>query len=79
MRQADFPLLVQRPENNVLLIVVTGDKGLAGAFNSNLIKGAQRFMAEHSGANTALTLAPVSVAVPLTLALVAAEGLTCTK
>ena len=27
------PLLAQRPEKNILLIVVTGDKGLAGAFN----------------------------------------------
>jgi len=26
------PLLAQRPEKNVFLIVVTGDKGLAGAF-----------------------------------------------
>src|SRR5947208_6805165 len=28
------PLLAQRPEQNVMLIVVTGDKGLAGAFRS---------------------------------------------
>jgi F-type H+-transporting ATPase subunit gamma len=38
------PLLVQRPERNVLLIVVTGDKGLAGAFNTNILKAATRFL-----------------------------------
>src|SRR5260370_16954796 len=32
------PLLAQREEKNILLIVVTGDKGLAGAFNANIIK-----------------------------------------
>jgi F-type H+-transporting ATPase subunit gamma len=38
------PLLAQRPENNVLFIVVTGDKGLAGAFNTNILKAATRFL-----------------------------------
>ena len=38
------PLLAQRPENNILLIVVTGDKGLAGAFNTNILKAAMRFL-----------------------------------
>jgi len=32
------PLLVHREEKNVLLVVVTGDKGLAGAFNANILK-----------------------------------------
>jgi F-type H+-transporting ATPase subunit gamma len=38
------PLLAQRPENRIHLIVVTGDKGLAGAFNSNILKAAMRFL-----------------------------------
>src|SRR3974377_1081548 len=38
------PLLERRKENNILLIVVTGDKGLAGAFNANLLKAAMRFI-----------------------------------
>src|SRR5579885_2837619 len=38
------PLLAHRPENNILLIVVTGDKGLAGAFNANITKAAGRFL-----------------------------------
>ena len=40
------PLLAQRPETNILLIVVTGDKGLAGAFNSNILKAAMQFIAD---------------------------------
>jgi len=45
------PLLAQRPEQNVLLIVVTGDKGLAGAFNTNILKSAMQFIGEKSGEN----------------------------
>jgi F-type H+-transporting ATPase subunit gamma len=45
------PLLVQRPEKNVLLIVVTGDKGLAGAFNTNILKAATRFLESKAGKN----------------------------
>jgi F-type H+-transporting ATPase subunit gamma len=37
------PLLVTREENNILLIVVTADKGLAGAFSANILKAAMRF------------------------------------
>src|SRR5215475_907260 len=45
------PLLAQRPEQNILLIVVTGDKGLAGAFNTNILKAAMQFLGEKSGKN----------------------------
>ena len=45
------PLLVRRPEKNVLLIVVSGDKGLAGAFNANILKAAMRFIESKSGKN----------------------------
>ncbi len=38
------PLLVERPEKNILLIVVTGDKGLAGAFNTNILKVVTKFI-----------------------------------
>jgi F-type H+-transporting ATPase subunit gamma len=50
------PLLAQRAEERVLLVLITGDKGLAGAFNTNLIKGAQGFSAEHGGASVTLEL-----------------------
>jgi len=48
---SDLPLLAVREEKKVQLIVVTSDRGLAGAFNSNLLKLAQRFMAERSSAS----------------------------
>ncbi len=38
------PLLAEREEKSVLLIVVTGDKGLAGAFNTNILKLASKFI-----------------------------------
>jgi F-type H+-transporting ATPase subunit gamma len=49
--QPRHPLLAQREENNVLLIVVTGDKGLAGAFNTNILKAAMRFIESKAGKN----------------------------
>jgi len=45
------PLLVQREEKTILLIVVTGDKGLAGAFNANVLKAATRFLDSKAGKN----------------------------
>jgi F-type H+-transporting ATPase subunit gamma len=47
--QPKHPLLIRRPENRVLLIVLTGDKGLAGAFNTNILKAAHRFIEEKAG------------------------------
>ncbi len=46
---AENPLLARREEHRVLLVLITADKGLAAAFNTNLIKGAQRFQAERPG------------------------------
>src|SRR3954462_3614419 len=45
------PLLRQPegPDNRPLLIVVSGDRGLSGSFNSNIIKAAGQFIAEHGG------------------------------
>jgi F-type H+-transporting ATPase subunit gamma len=45
------PLLAQREEKNILLIVVTGDKGLAGAFSANVTKAASRFLESKAGKN----------------------------
>ena len=49
--QPRHPLLAQRDERNILLIVVTGDKGLAGAFNTNILKAATRFLESKAGKN----------------------------
>jgi len=48
-KASELPLLAVRPEKRVQLILVTADRGLAGGFNTNLIKAAQRFLAEHQG------------------------------
>jgi F-type H+-transporting ATPase subunit gamma len=39
------PLFITRPEKRVLLVVVSGDKGFAGAFNANILKTAFQFIA----------------------------------
>ena len=51
------PLLEIRPEERILLVIVTADRGLCGAFNSNIMRVAQSFMREHS--SQALSLAMV--------------------
>ncbi len=53
---ANNPLLARRPEERILLLVVTADTGKAGAFNSSVIKSAQRFISEHRGAEVSLEL-----------------------
>jgi F-type H+-transporting ATPase subunit gamma len=40
------PFFVQREVNNVALVIVTADKGLCGAFNSNIIKEAVKYFNE---------------------------------
>jgi F-type H+-transporting ATPase subunit gamma len=43
------PLLDARADERYLLVLVTADKGLCGAFNTNLIKAAQTFIRDNSG------------------------------
>jgi F-type H+-transporting ATPase subunit gamma len=45
----EHPLLAKRPENNILVIVLTGERGLAGAFNSNVLRKAHEFFRSHQG------------------------------
>ncbi len=42
------PLLVQRDGDKVMLVVVTSDRGLCGAFSSNIIKAATRYIREEN-------------------------------
>ena len=42
------PLLDLRGDERYLLVLITADKGLCGAFNTNLTKAAQAFMRENS-------------------------------
>ncbi len=42
------PLLQRRPPRRVELVVMTSDRGLAGAFNSSIVRRAQRFLYENA-------------------------------
>jgi F-type H+-transporting ATPase subunit gamma len=53
---AASPLLAVREEKRIELLFFTSDKGLAGAFNSNLIKASLRFYQEHPDAEISLIL-----------------------
>jgi len=46
--QRAHPLLAERPIEKVLLVLITADRGLCGAFNANLIRAAQDYL-ERSG------------------------------
>jgi len=50
------PLLARREEKRILLLLLCGDKGLCGAFNSNALKASQRFLGEHSDASVEFEL-----------------------
>ena len=41
------PLLLERPIERQLLVLVTADRGLCGAFNANLVRAAQSYLDEH--------------------------------
>src|SRR5579862_33709 len=47
MGAAKHPLLAEREEKRVLVVVVAGDRGLAGAFNSNINKATLHLLATH--------------------------------
>ena len=42
--QRAHPLLAERPIEKVLLVLITADRGLCGAFNANLIRVAQDYL-----------------------------------
>jgi F-type H+-transporting ATPase subunit gamma len=48
------PLLDVRGDEKYLVVLVSADKGLAGAFNANVIKATQAFLNEHNGKSTEL-------------------------
>src|SRR5580700_5915265 len=39
-----FPALAQRPEEHVLVLVASGERGLCGAFNANVLRRAFEFL-----------------------------------
>jgi F-type H+-transporting ATPase subunit gamma len=56
-----FPLLTQRPEEKVLVLVTSGERGLCGAFNANVLRRAFDFLREKTGKSVeVITLAKKS-------------------
>lgn len=45
--ESQHPLITPRQRKTVEIVVITSDKGLCGAFNSNILKGAVNFISEH--------------------------------
>lgn len=45
------PLLERREVKSILLVVITGDKGFAGAFNANVVKATHKFIEVEAGKN----------------------------
>jgi len=50
------PLLEEREEKNVDVVLITADRGLAGAFNSNIIRETERFISQKEGKGRRVSL-----------------------
>jgi F-type H+-transporting ATPase subunit gamma len=46
--QRAHPLLAGRPVEKILVILITADRGLCGAFNANLIRATEKYLEEHA-------------------------------
>lgn len=53
------PLLVQRPRQTVEILVMTSDRGLCSAFNTNIMKATERLIAEKKGENINVSLSVI--------------------
>jgi F-type H+-transporting ATPase subunit gamma len=47
--EISHPLLDERGDDKYLIVLISADKGLAGAFNANVIKATQAFLRDHEG------------------------------
>jgi F-type H+-transporting ATPase subunit gamma len=50
----EHPLLAKRPEERILVLVLAGERGLAGAFNSNILREAFKFLKSKQGKKIAV-------------------------
>jgi F-type H+-transporting ATPase subunit gamma len=57
--QIFHPLLLERDEKNILVLVIAGDKGFAGGFNSNVSKAAQKFIDSRLAKGQNIDLEPI--------------------
>jgi F-type H+-transporting ATPase subunit gamma len=55
--EAPHPLLAERPEERILAIILTGERGLAGAFNANILRKANEFL--RANRDKKLSIVPV--------------------
>src|SRR5271154_5072250 len=46
METTAHPLLERRPEERILIVVITGDRSLAGAFNTHVLRRTLQFARE---------------------------------
>ncbi|HET7540057.1 MAG TPA: ATP synthase F1 subunit gamma [Polyangiaceae bacterium] len=58
-QDGDHPLLARRPENTVLLLVITSDRGLCGAFNTNILRAATRIWKEREAAGQTVKIVTI--------------------
>jgi len=57
IEEPQHPLLACRPEDRILTIVMSGERGLAGAFNTNILRKAYEFFRAHK--NKKMSVVPV--------------------
>jgi len=57
IENVSHPLLEVRPEQRILLLVITADRGLCGAFNANIVRAGQSFLREHASHDVRLVAA----------------------
>ena len=55
--EPQHPLLAKRPEEHILVIILTGERGLAGAFNANILRKANEFL--RANRDKKLSIVPV--------------------
>jgi F-type H+-transporting ATPase subunit gamma len=55
--EPQHPLLAKRPEERILAIILTGERGLAGAFNANILRKANEFL--RANRDKKLSIVPV--------------------
>jgi F-type H+-transporting ATPase subunit gamma len=55
--EPQHPLLAKRPEERILAVILTGERGLAGAFNANILRKANEFL--RANRDKKLSIVPV--------------------
>jgi F-type H+-transporting ATPase subunit gamma len=59
LSDSEHPLLARRAEKTVLLLVITSDRGLCGAFNTNILRAATRLWREREAAGQSVKIVTI--------------------